>query len=125
MNRSQVTSDRRRSATFASGAWSRIGRTMVVGRLYPRRRLCSCTRRGSARGGEAVVSPSRGSSSPVDGGKPTRKGGVGVATPGESQSQADLNAPRNLNSDLEVKRVRLRSSRTRRCTFAIGYVMAS
>lgn len=28
-------------------------------------------------------------------------------------------------SDLEVKRVRLRSSRTRRCTFAIGYVMAS
>ena len=26
----------------------------------------------------------------------TRNGGVGVATPGESQSPADLNAPRNL-----------------------------
>lgn len=29
-------------------------------------------------------------------GERTRKGGVGVATPGESQSPADLNAPRNL-----------------------------
>lgn len=41
--------------------------------------------------------------SPVDGGRPARKGGVGVATPGESQSQADLNAPRNLNSEPKSK----------------------